>query len=700
MGEAAAAVRAAALIQELDPECLAMCGICAGWRGKVFLGDVIVADRVFSYDFGKQVSGGDERGDSFFHDITTYNLEATWRMDASYFAQEFQKTPRLLRQRPLSKEAQARWLLYTLEAYERQAGPSPIDHPERKARCQDWRECIQALRKRGVIAGTPGELKLTEAGRIAVAEERLQDPDENESDPTFRVHVAPIATGSAVREDPGLFDRLSRHVRKVRGAEMEARAIGFVAEQLGRRRSIIVKAVSDYADEDKDDAVRPFACHASAAFLMAFLQKHLRVWSAQPSHRPPVMTSAFRSSPRKMGEEEKLHEEFLAHVERACVLRHPQGTKITRRQAPPPFRTFLEVAEPEGRFVRVFPVAAVDRPWPRRYSKPSWMAFMPTTSGGIRRCARRWSTPGMSASEELEGKAHARHVRLTSFGEYQGLIDFSAYLQRQTARLEADPIYPPSLYVEQRARVSIGGQEATSTSDVLATLREMLDSPHPRFALVLGDFGTGKTFLLHELARRMATEQAALVPVLIEMRALEKRARSRRSSRSTSPLADVGRFEPDRSATCSGGRIALLFDGFDELALRVTYDQAVEHFDTLSRRRRDKREGRRHEPDAALPDGPGGEARAGEQAARLPGYRLIKLEPFNKEQVRSFLAKRLGSEAAADERLALLRDVQDLLGLSENPRMLSFIAELDAEIAPDRAGGNRGRSPRRGSMSC
>src|SRR5687767_5895814 len=50
MGEAAAAVRAVALIQELDPACLAMCGICAGWRGKVFLGDVIVADRVFSYE--------------------------------------------------------------------------------------------------------------------------------------------------------------------------------------------------------------------------------------------------------------------------------------------------------------------------------------------------------------------------------------------------------------------------------------------------------------------------------------------------------------------------------------------------------------------------------------------------------------------------------------------------------------------------
>ena len=29
------------------------------------------------------------------------------------------------------------------------------------------------------------------------------------------------------------------------------------------------------------------------------------------------------------------------------------------------------------------------------------------------------------------------------------------------------------------------------------------------------------------------------------------------------------------------GRVALLFDGFDELALRVTYERAAEHLETL-----------------------------------------------------------------------------------------------------------------------
>ncbi|WP_437718582.1 hypothetical protein WMF45_20415 [Sorangium sp. So ce448] len=68
MGESAAAARAQGLIEELDPGCLAMCGICAGKRGEVSLGDVIVADRVYSYDEGKRVAHHGGEG-AFFHDI-------------------------------------------------------------------------------------------------------------------------------------------------------------------------------------------------------------------------------------------------------------------------------------------------------------------------------------------------------------------------------------------------------------------------------------------------------------------------------------------------------------------------------------------------------------------------------------------------------------------------------------------------------
>jgi nucleoside phosphorylase len=34
------------LLTELKPRCIAMCGVCAGRRGKVQLGDVVAADRL------------------------------------------------------------------------------------------------------------------------------------------------------------------------------------------------------------------------------------------------------------------------------------------------------------------------------------------------------------------------------------------------------------------------------------------------------------------------------------------------------------------------------------------------------------------------------------------------------------------------------------------------------------------------------
>jgi hypothetical protein len=79
----------------------------------------------------------------------------------------------------------------------------------------------------------------------------------------------------------------------------------------------------------------------------------------------------------------------------------------------------------------------------------------------------------------------------------------------------------PDLYFAQRAVLPTDSGE-TETEDVLAEFVKLLDSRLGRFILVLGDFGTGKTFLLRELARKIGLERNAMVPVLVEMRALEK----------------------------------------------------------------------------------------------------------------------------------------------------------------------------------
>ena len=61
-----------------------MVGVCAGWREKAQLGDVIVAERLFRYDGGKlrAWTEGTERLEAVFHDIRTYNLDPRWRQRA------------------------------------------------------------------------------------------------------------------------------------------------------------------------------------------------------------------------------------------------------------------------------------------------------------------------------------------------------------------------------------------------------------------------------------------------------------------------------------------------------------------------------------------------------------------------------------------------------------------------------------------
>ena len=72
------------------------------------------------------------------------------------------------------------------------------------------------------------------------------------------------------------------------------------------------------------------------------------------------------------------------------------------------------------------------------------------------------------------------------------------------------------------------------------------------------------------------------MPILIELHALEK-------SHDLDVLvaqhlvragmdAEPGKFR----YMLREGRVALLFDGFDELALRVSYDRALDHFETLT----------------------------------------------------------------------------------------------------------------------
>jgi nucleoside phosphorylase len=679
MGDRTAAMRAQQLVEELDPACLAMCGICAGDRQKVTLGDVIVADQLYRYDEGKVVAA-EGKAPVVWHSLRTFDLQATWKMDAAFLARELNLTG-LSQARPTSRAAQRRWLLSTLLAHEDASGVAPGSHEGRKSKCPDWTALVPETQKAGLVALKAGRFSLTPEGREQALNDQALHVDGLPEDPPFKVHVGAIATGAAVQEDPALFTRLRPLVRTTLGVEMEGAAIGDVAARF-QKQAIVIKAVSDHADHDKDDSFRAFACRASAEVLLAFLLK--RVEPAPAQKEAPLDgdddepgDDGPRGDRRLFGDRQ---DGFLARVERIALLRDP-GAIATRHRAVAPFAGVLEVAVRDGALVDLRIIAAVEQDITEQlveqYQAEVELRFR--HQDPLLRSTLIHS--GASASVELSQAARRRGVVLTSFGEYQRLFDFGTYLEKQTSRLDADLVYPPALYVEQPARWSLaGGRTEQATERALATLWEMLEEPHPRFALVLGDFGAGKTFLLHELARRMAKEKHPLTPVLVEMSTLEKQPTLRGLLGSHFANADVGRIDLDAfQYLLAEGRIALLFDGFDELALRLTYDRVLEHFETVvAAAKGNAKVVVTSRTQHFLNDQQVRRALA-EKAEHVPGYRLFQLEKFGEKQIRRFLGNLIASPVEAEERFQLLDEVNDLLGLSENPRMLGFIAKIAPE---------------------
>jgi WD40 repeat protein len=287
---------------------------------------------------------------------------------------------------------------------------------------------------------------------------------------------------------------------------------------------------------------------------------------------------------------------------------------------------------------------------------------------------------GQAPQRTLRDEASRRGVRLRSFVEFQGLLDLSEYVGKQTMRLRTDPVYPPDLYVPQRFR-DIDRGDGVIREDLADELMRLVTADHARFALVLGDFGRGKTFLLREVARRIAETAPTLIPILIELRDLDK-AHSV-DGMVAAHLANHGEELIDLKAfryMLREGRIVLLFDGFDELVTRVTYDRAADHLETLLQAAQDKakivvasRTQHFQSQSQVL-------TALGERVGLLPSRRILGVEDFSTAQIRAYLVNRYGGdESRADERLGLINGIQDLLGLSQNPRMLSFIADLDED---------------------
>ncbi|HBL25283.1 MAG TPA: hypothetical protein DD490_00430, partial [Acidobacteria bacterium] len=359
---------------------------------------------------------------------------------------------------------------------------------------------------------------------------------------------------------------------------------------------------------------------------------------------------------------------------------------VQRARRGRPAQDILEVTVQEGPIARTYPVGAYDRPvvWDDvlRFHDQIHVPYRERDSGVISRLIYT----GEPAAEEMVQEAAARRIHLMSFAAFQEVMDFGPLLARQHSRLATDPVYFPEHYVPQRMRYDDAGREV-ETDDALAQMLQWLNAPDGRFLLTMGDFGTGKSFLMRQLSLRLAAE-GRLIPVFIEMRNLEKGRSLDQLLGQHFAQEQVDDFSPARFRyMLAKGRIALLFDGFDELALRVTYDRAAEHFDTLLQAAEGAAKVVVTSRSQHFISGQQVRSAMGEEVDRIPGRRISTLLPFSEQQIRAYLEFHCrGDKARAAKHFQLLQEVK-LLGLAQTPRMLSFIAELpEAELEKARSG--------------
>jgi WD40 repeat protein/transcriptional regulator with XRE-family HTH domain len=363
---------------------------------------------------------------------------------------------------------------------------------------------------------------------------------------------------------------------------------------------------------------------------------------------------------------------LLQRITEVSEVRHP-GARIRRLAGRP---ASVLVTYPDGEAVQQFRVAA----HVGLLHRDDIAAFVRVLRGTGTEQGAELVYQGPNPGAALLAEALRDGVRARSFIEFQGLLDLREYVAAQTVRLRNDLVYPPDLYVPQRFRESAGA-DASVRDDVVAEMVRLLSAEEGSFVLLMGDFGRGKTFAMRKLAMDLPAQLPEVTPILIELRALDKAHNV--DGLVAAHLANHGEARIDLRSfryLLRQGRVVLLFDGFDELATRVSFDRAAEHLQTLL----DAAKGRAKIVVSSrtqhFMNNEQVRTALGERVGLLPHRRILQLEDFTDEQIGQYLVNRYGQDRkAAGERLDLVSQIEDLGGLARNPRMLSFVADLDAD---------------------
>lgn len=268
MRQTAAAMTGEEFIMLLKPQYIAMVGFCAGRKGKVNLGDVVVADKVYLYDAGKIEADGNR-----LKEISSYVISDKWLQIVQRLGNTWRdKVPV---KRPIDYEYERFCFIRDCTCAKTPIIPAEHWNP---AQFPDMGKLIEKYLNEGCVELNSGRLNLTEKGKEQFHNQMTTDYWSGYSAPELTVKVGSIATGSDVQEQPSIFRYLEENYeRKTIALDMEANAIGELANH-NEMKYIVAKGVGDFAAPGKSFANRfiDYSVFSSYVFIKEFFKA---VWA-------------------------------------------------------------------------------------------------------------------------------------------------------------------------------------------------------------------------------------------------------------------------------------------------------------------------------------------------------------------------------------------------------------------------------------
>lgn len=308
-----------------------------------------------------------------------------------------------------------------------------------------------------------------------------------------------------------------------------------------------------------------------------------------------------------------------------------------------------------------------------------------------------------SFTDAIKSQAAQEGIQLTLYRDLAAqLLDGHAYAQNLIRYCETSDRYPMSLYIKP-----LMGYDASSENiPAFQVISEWLRDSEWNQLTLLGDVGTGKSFLSRVVAYQLATSflEKPLenpLPILIDLRNADRQFSL--EGLILTHLAQNGiervSFEAFQYSLFQGN-IVLILDGFDEMATRVSPQITNRNFYELARCVKGRAKvlltcrthyfkSKTEEEEVIL----GSSKDYGSETARdlyweliaRKGFRIVYLRPFTISQIEEYV--KLTKPPIAKVALRKIRSTYNLMELSQSPLLLEMVVKSidklnDTEINP------------------